>query len=656
MSQSPRYTIEEVVDCPRLPTLPQVAIEVLELTSDTNVGMSDISKVVQKDPALSARVLKTINSSFYGLSSPCGSIDRAMAYLGMNTVKSLVLGFSLIESFNGVGQSFDLSSVWRRALFSATSAKIIGDSLPEIDSDEAFTIGLFQDIGAIAMLVTMKDAYEAALAGVPHTDHPIAERDQFRFNHAQVGSVLAEKWKLPESIVQCIRWHHDPERASSKFVAQARLAHLSMMCAEALREDSQPEDMRAVLKQSRQWFGAGVPRSGAFEEIAAQAPVLGKFFGQRISGVPDPRELLERAQDQSIEHQLEMEREKSEIQEAATRDGLTGASNRKKFDTEIVRWFHAWQDTKNPLAVLFFDADRFKSVNDTHGHAAGDAVLVELSRVAREAVGDLGEVFRYGGEEFAVILPNCGKGDAETVAERIRAGIEANIVDVSGIDCEPDTLNVTVSVGVSATDCGDSERLVSPDKLVQEADRGVYVAKEGGRNAVRVWGHLRNADDVADAATAIGECAGGAAKTPSSDNLVIWLVEDDALAAVLLRTMLQNRRGVTVEWFRTFDGLARAAAETLMGSRPPPDAVLSDHELDGGTGLQLLTMIKNSNATSHVPVVICTASNAKGLKEEYRSGGANDFVTKEAIAREMNKWVGRIVELATQARVKSTAA
>ncbi|MEQ8769579.1 MAG: HDOD domain-containing protein [Phycisphaerales bacterium] len=649
MAQTPKYTIEKVVDCPRLPTLPQVAIEVLELTANPNVGMADLSKVVQKDPALSARVLKTINSSFYGLSSPCGSIDRAMAYLGMNTVKALVLGFSLIESFKGVGETFDLSTVWRRALFSATSAKIIGDQLPEIDSDEAFTVGLFQDIGAIAMLVQMKSAYAAVVADIPHDEHARAERDHFGFTHAQVGSVLAERWKFPESIAQCVRWHHDPERVSTHYVQEARLANLSMMCAEALREDAQPEDMREVLVRARRWFGAGMPESGAFEAIAAQAPVLAKFFGQKIENIPDTRDLMERAQEQSIEHQLHMEREKSQIQEEATRDGLTGAFNRKKFDSELHRWFESWQDTGTPLAVLFYDADRFKSVNDTHGHAAGDAVLVDLARVTRDVIRDKGDVFRYGGEEFAVILPNIGRHDAEALAERLREAIEQHSVDVSGLDCGTDTLGVTVSIGVSATDCAEKDRVDSAERLLQEADRAVYVAKESGRNAVRVWGHLRNADDIEDAVETINE----GEQTPRAgvpEDLVVWLVEDDALAAVLLRTMLQNRRGVTVEWFRTLEGVSKASQEVLKGTRPRPGVVLTDHALDGGTGFDLVSIVQTSGSMSDVPVVVCTATADADTRDRYLNGGASAFVTKEQIAREMNRWVSRIIELGTQPR------
>ncbi|GJM19453.1 MAG: hypothetical protein DHS20C14_16660 [Phycisphaeraceae bacterium] len=631
-------------------------MEVLELTSNPGVGMAEMAKVVRRDPALSARVLKTINSSFYGLSSPCGSIERAMAYLGLNTVKSLVLGFSLMESFKGVGEEHDLTSHWRRALYSATSAKIIGNKLAQVDSDEAFTAGLFQDIGAIACLVTFQNKYAAALDGVSHDKHAKAERDMFGFDHAEVGGLLAEKWKLPPVVVEAVRWHHHPEKAPNDHRPAACLAALSTMCAEAMRDGVPGGELGALISDGRRWFGKAAPLPDAFEEIAEQAPVLAKLFGQRVGPAPDAQGLMDRAREQSFEHQLTLEREKAQMAEEVYRDGLTGAFNRKKFDEEMATHTDAWKNEGHPMALLFFDADKFKSVNDTHGHAAGDAVLVELSRVTRETVGKSGMVFRYGGEEFAIILPNYEREDAEAIAERVRAAIETNEVDVSNIDCEVDTLRVTVSIGVSATGCGDPERIDGPDRLVQEADRAVYVAKESGRNAVRVWGHLRNADDVADATKDLETPeAPPEPKAGSGESVSVWLIEDDALAAVLIRTMLRQRRGVEVEWFRTFEGLTKAIAETMGGTRPAPSVVLTDHMLDGGTGVALLNVVRNTNATRDVPVVVITASEESSIREEYERAGADAFVTKERLAREMNKWVTAIVEYGQQGRTAAAA-
>ncbi|MCR9076926.1 MAG: HDOD domain-containing protein, partial [bacterium] len=186
--------------CPNLPSLPAVAVRLLELTSDPDVAMSDIAKLVQQDQALAAKVLKTVNSSFYGLSSPCSSIDRAMGYLGLNTVKSLVLGFSLVETTKSVESDFDLESHWRRAIVGATGARIIAKRIGGLDPEDAFTASLFQDMGMLAFFMSLRDEYVASLAGVSHNNLCGQELEVFGFDHTRVGSELALRWKLPRDI------------------------------------------------------------------------------------------------------------------------------------------------------------------------------------------------------------------------------------------------------------------------------------------------------------------------------------------------------------------------------------------------------------------------------------------------------------------------
>src|SRR5262245_29063791 len=113
--------LENVLACPNLPTLPGVAMRVLELTRDPGTSINKIAQVVQNDPALTAKVLKTVNSSYYGLAQPCPSIARAMGILGLNTVKAIVLGFSLVDTTKRAGPDdrFDLAAYWRRAVYGA---------------------------------------------------------------------------------------------------------------------------------------------------------------------------------------------------------------------------------------------------------------------------------------------------------------------------------------------------------------------------------------------------------------------------------------------------------------------------------------------------------------------------------------------------------
>jgi diguanylate cyclase (GGDEF)-like protein len=167
-----------------------------------------------------------------------------------------------------------------------------------------------------------------------------------------------------------------------------------------------------------------------------------------------------------------------ELRRQATRDPLTGALNRSKTFEALERELSRGRREFSSVSVVMLDLDHFKKVNDTHGHLAGDQVLREASRRLRGSVRTYDFVGRYGGEEFLVVLPNCGLGDACNQANRLRAILADTPVTL------PDgcILEVTASFGVAASNLnGDLE---SPEALIRQADEALYEAKRQGRNRV----------------------------------------------------------------------------------------------------------------------------------------------------------------------------
>ncbi len=164
-----------------------------------------------------------------------------------------------------------------------------------------------------------------------------------------------------------------------------------------------------------------------------------------------------------------------EIYRLSITDNLTGIPNRRALRDEFAREFSRARRHALPTSFLMLDIDRFKDVNDTFGHLAGDAVLAHVARAVRSATRDGDTVARYGGEEIAVLMPQTDLGEAAAVAERVRTTIEGLSTEYRGL-----TIHVTVSVGCAALSPEDTDF----DDLVERADAKLYRAKAAGRNLV----------------------------------------------------------------------------------------------------------------------------------------------------------------------------
>ncbi|MBW3620698.1 MAG: diguanylate cyclase [Actinobacteria bacterium] len=173
-----------------------------------------------------------------------------------------------------------------------------------------------------------------------------------------------------------------------------------------------------------------------------------------------------------------MEQQSRELHEVANRDELTGVMNRRGFQTDLETELERATRYGRPLAFLLLDVDHFKTVNDTYGHPAGDVVLRAVADEMRDAVRGVDRVGRWGGEEFAVLLPETVRADVEHVAERIARVIRRRVVIAEG---EP--IRVTASLGVAVYEPA-RHGATTAAELVERADRALYEAKQAGRDRV----------------------------------------------------------------------------------------------------------------------------------------------------------------------------
>lgn len=162
--------------------------------------------------------------------------------------------------------------------------------------------------------------------------------------------------------------------------------------------------------------------------------------------------------------------------QAALQDPLTGAGNRAAMDIAVLREIEFARRYDTPLSLIAADIDFFKHINDSHGHATGDCVLQAVTNAIRETIRATDVIFRYGGEEFMILLSNTGAQGANLLADRIRKRVEE-----TEIRCHGASIRVTISLGVAYLGNGDNSAT-----LFQRADTALYSAKAGGRNCVRL--------------------------------------------------------------------------------------------------------------------------------------------------------------------------
>jgi HD-like signal output (HDOD) protein len=200
-------------------TLPEITVKIVKLVEDPKSTAQDLHTLIANDPALCARVLKVVNSAFYGLPGQIASINRAIVLLGLNAVKNIAIAASLAKLFKGteITPSFNAKDLWSHSMAVAAASKMIADAIKLGLADEAFLAGLIHDIGIVVELQANRDKLVQVINRVcPKAGAPIAadmlsvEDEILGANHQDFGKGLCEKWKFPKSFAYVTGHHHNP--------------------------------------------------------------------------------------------------------------------------------------------------------------------------------------------------------------------------------------------------------------------------------------------------------------------------------------------------------------------------------------------------------------------------------------------------------------
>jgi diguanylate cyclase (GGDEF)-like protein len=495
--------VERVLKAENLPSLPIVALEVLNLTRRDDVSIDALAKVVQNDPALTAKILKVVNSSMFGIPREIGSIRQAMVILGLRTVKVLTLSFALVDSVQKTGDSgLNVAEYWRRSLTTSVAARLLAKIALPRQTEEAFVAGLLSDLGLFAAWRCAPAEYSPVFAAAQSYGEGLCEIEArtFGVTHADLSRELLRKWNLPESVCAAVGAHHgkDIEQLTGESRALANVVFAATRIADVFCGHTPAAKLDEVRSRSAAQLGVN-PESinEAMAALEAHVKETASLLSLDIGATTGYAQLQldAAAQLASVGMEAEMERaaasrreeaarneaqrlqaEKAAILEVASTDGLTRVANRAAFDRRLEEELGRAETGGRGLGLILLDVDHFKRFNDTHGHQAGDEVLRQVAACLRDVAGSAGLVARYGGEEFAVICLEDAANQVRSLAESIRAAIEARPVNYEG-----KTLRVTASLGVSYAE---PKRRRLPAEIVESADRRLYAAKRGGRNRV----------------------------------------------------------------------------------------------------------------------------------------------------------------------------
>ena len=482
-----------------LPSMPAAALTIVRLCDNPDVGLDELSAAVAMDPVLSARILRMANSAAYSRGTEITSLDLAMMLMGTKVVKITALGFSLssIVTDHLSGGSDIGTQVWRQCLVKAIACRELAGLAGLRAAPEAFLAGLFDGMGQMLAYITRPAQYEALIGTDPWPDAE-AEQAGLGFTVAHLAQSALRSWGVPELYVDVLEQSEqeidltedgDPSRLAAVLVLARHAAKLML----GGPNDDEERATRATSK-------LGLDQD-AVDTIAVTLGVhvkdLATTLDVDLGGDVDYQAVLNQARTQIIETSMQMaqeslrqteqihslEGEHEALRLEAMTDRLTGLPNRASFDERLsnaVRRRIGRASTSGSLGIAMIDIDRFKVLNDTYGHRAGDAVLAAVGQALR-AVTRRGEVVaRYGGEEFVLVTEGIADTDALLiVAERIRRAIEDLRIESDG-----HTLVATVSIGAVCSNEIMSVRAGA--ELVEAADRLLYVSKRGGRNTVRV--------------------------------------------------------------------------------------------------------------------------------------------------------------------------
>lgn len=262
--------VEDVVNqIQSLPSLPQVVQKVIAMVENPGISSAELAKTIGMDAALVSKILKVVNSAYYGLPRKISTLTQAIVILGFNTIKNIVLTASVFTVFEGNGNSnrFDRKKFWEHSIGCAIACKVLSKRIRLGLPEEAFVAGLIHDVGKIVLDQFLHEEFEKVLDVVEdkNISFRLAEKHVLGVDHTQVGEWLCDKWRFPRQMQESVEFHHSPLSAKihKKMVAIVHLSNsISKLEGMGHSGDNQPPEIIA-----KSWEMLSIPEEEIGELI-----------------------------------------------------------------------------------------------------------------------------------------------------------------------------------------------------------------------------------------------------------------------------------------------------------------------------------------------------------------------------------------------------
>ncbi len=228
----------------RLVSLPEVCVQVQALADSPYTTPEDIGEIIGKDTALTSRLLKLVNSAYFGLPRKIDTVSRAINMIGMRELRNLTLAAAAAEIFAPIpGKLLDMAAFWQHSVYCGLVARNLAQRCSVLHSERLFTAGLLHDVGRLLMVMKLPDETAEVESRRLQSKKDVTEIEQelYGFDHAEVGQALLTHWNMPSNLCTSILYHHNPREAHDAYLESA-LIHLADQITHCAQESKDPAE------------------------------------------------------------------------------------------------------------------------------------------------------------------------------------------------------------------------------------------------------------------------------------------------------------------------------------------------------------------------------------------------------------------------------